>query len=127
MAEATSRSTHSAGHGPDSHDRIRTRLIRYNTISFCADAASLANPDSFLETNFHAVDALDVDNCAAIIHSRLRSHRSRPAGNHLADNHVDRMFIRISTAAGDRLGGSRPSRDVGTTRPGACRGRKPAD
>ena len=60
MAEATSRSMRCSRREPDSHDRCAPdHSVQHDLLQ--RGRCPLANPDSFLETNFHAVDALDVD------------------------------------------------------------------
>ena len=77
--------------------------ILYNTISFSADAALSANPNSFLETNFHALDALDVDYQLESFTPDYEHIRPELRGDRLVDNSINGIFVRISTPAGNRL------------------------
>ena len=73
--------------------------LHYNTIRNNADAAISADPDSFAETNFHApvfqrVEAFTSD------YQRVGPDL---AGNRLANNSVNGLFVRIDTPAAGQL------------------------
>ncbi|TWU66701.1 tandem-95 repeat protein [Crateriforma conspicua] len=73
----------------------RPTLI-YNTIQFAADAAMSADPDSFLETNFHGPIFQRVDRFTSD-YDRVGPELS---GNLLLDNTFNGLNIRIDTPAG---------------------------
>ncbi|MCH5377264.1 MAG: hypothetical protein JJ992_25150, partial [Planctomycetes bacterium] len=73
--------------------------ITFNTITFSADAALSAAPNSFEETNFHSPEyqlveefTSDYERIGPEIH-----------GNRLVDNSINGLFIRIVTPAGTEL------------------------
>jgi len=72
--------------------------ITFNTITYSADAAISANPDSFEETAFHAPQyqavpfTPDYERLGPVIH-----------GNHLLENSINGLFIRQQTPAGGGL------------------------
>ncbi|MGB7347734.1 MAG: hypothetical protein WBD20_26155, partial [Pirellulaceae bacterium] len=76
----------------------RPTLI-YNTITDSADAAMSADPNSFLETNFHAP--------AFQRAGRFTSDYDRVgpeiAGNTLLDNSINGLFVRVNTPAAGQL------------------------
>ncbi len=77
--------------------------IRYNSISFSADAALSANPDSFQETNFHAADSRGINYQVEPFTPDYDRVGPDLRGNVLLDNTMNGLFVRISTPAGDRL------------------------
>ncbi len=77
--------------------------ISYNRISFAADAAISANPDSFEETNFTAVDSLGVDYQASPFTADYDRVGPDLRGNRLLNNSINGLFVRIETPAGERL------------------------
>ena len=83
---------------------VETRpTITFNTITNSADAALSADPNSFEETNFHAVDSLGVDYQATAFTSDYDRIGPELHGNLLLDNTINGLFIRISTPAGGDL------------------------
>lgn len=77
--------------------------ISFNDITFSADAAISANPDSFEESRFHAVDSLEVDYQAVPFTSDYDRIGPDIVGNFLQNNTTNALSVRIDTLAGDRL------------------------
>lgn len=77
--------------------------ITFNDISDSADAAMSANPDSFEESRFHAVDSLAVDYQAVPFTSDYDRVGPDILGNRLIDNTTNGISIRIDTLPGNRL------------------------
>ena len=77
--------------------------ISYNDISFSADAAISANPDSFEESRFHGMDSLGVN----YQETRFTSDYDRVGpdvqGNNLFDNTTNSLALRIDTLAGNPI------------------------
>lgn len=77
--------------------------ISYNDITFSADAAISANPDSFEESRFHAIDSLEIDYQETPFTSSYQRIGPDIQGNLLADNTTNALSIRINTLAGGQL------------------------
>jgi hypothetical protein len=77
--------------------------IRNNIIRFSADAAISANPDSFEETNFNAVDSLGVDYQKVPFTADYDRVGPDIRSNQLVNNSINGLFVRIDTPAGDQL------------------------
>ena len=77
--------------------------ISYNTITNSADSAISADPDSFEETNFSAPDSLGVDYQETPFTPDYDRVGPDIRGNHLVNNSINGMFIRISTPATEEL------------------------
>ncbi len=71
--------------------------ISYNTISHSADAALSADPDSFQESEFRStMDTASPDKMYTADYNRVGPDVH---GNHLADNSVNGLFVRIRIAS----------------------------
>ena len=77
--------------------------ISYNDITFSADAAISANPDSFEESRFHALDSLDIDYQRIPFTSSYDRVGPDIQGNFLANNTTNALSIRIDTLPGNQL------------------------
>ena len=77
--------------------------IAFNDITFSADAAISANPDSFEESRFHANDSLDVNYQVVPFTSDYDRIGPDIVGNRLVNNTTNALSIRIDTLAGDQL------------------------
>jgi len=72
--------------------------VTYNTITYSADAAISANPNSFEETTFQAPQYQDVPFAPDYTRVGPDVH-----GNRLMDNSINGMFVRQRTPAGGEL------------------------
>jgi len=77
--------------------------IAFNDITFSADAAISANPDSFEESRFHAPDSLDVFYQSVPFTSTYDRIGPDIVGNVLRNNTTNALSIRIDTLPGDQL------------------------
>lgn len=77
--------------------------VAFNRISFSADAAISANPDSFEETYFHTVDSLGVDYQANPFTPDYSRSGPDIHDNVLVNNTTNGLFVRIDTIASQRL------------------------
>lgn len=77
--------------------------LTFNRISNSADAAMSANPDSFEETNYNAMDSLKVNYQATPFTPDYDRVGPDIRGNLLDANSINGLFVRISTPAGQRL------------------------
>ncbi len=77
--------------------------VSYNRITFSADAAISANPDSFEETNFSGFDSLHVDYQQTPFTPDYDRVGPDLRGNRLLNNSINGLFIRIDTPAGDQI------------------------
>ena len=73
--------------------------IIYNTITDSADAALSADPNSFLETNFHS----PVFQRVALFTSDYDRVGPEIAGNTLINNSINGLFVRVNTPAAGEL------------------------
>ena len=78
-------------------------MVSYNRIEFSADAALSANPDSFEETNYSAVDSLEINYQAVPFTSDYDRIGPDLRGNRVTDNSINGLFVRIQTPAGQAL------------------------
>ena len=72
--------------------------ISYNTISRSANAGISADPNSFLESEFEST--LDTSSAGKVYTADYDRVGPNVHGNHLADNSVNGLFVRIRTSAG---------------------------
>ncbi len=77
--------------------------VSYNTITNSADSALSADPNSFEETNFSAVDSLGVNYQDVPFTPDYARVGPDIRGNRIVDNSINGMFVRIQTPAGDSL------------------------
>ncbi|MEZ6120179.1 MAG: NF038122 family metalloprotease [Pirellulaceae bacterium] len=77
--------------------------VSYNTIQFSADAALSANPNSFEESTYTAVDSFGIHYQASLFTPDYRRVGPDIRGNRLVDNSINGLFTRIETPAGDAL------------------------
>ena len=84
----------------------RTRpAVSFNSITFSADAAISASPDSFEETNFNAPEFQTDPATGATAPFTPDYQRVGPDihGNRLVDNTLNALFVRVETPAGQSL------------------------
>ncbi|MEM7311585.1 MAG: hypothetical protein AAF497_00395, partial [Planctomycetota bacterium] len=74
-----------------------------NTITLSADAAISTDPNSFEETNFHAVDSRGIDYQETPFTSDYDRVGPEIHGNRLLNNTINGLFVRITTPAGGDL------------------------
>lgn len=77
--------------------------ISFNSIRFSADAAMSANPDSFEETNFHAIDSLGVNYQSTLFQSDYQRVGPDIHDNIVTENSVNGLFIRVEGSVNGML------------------------